>query len=130
MDEVEVARYIAFKDKPETPQERKHKDAMKEQKGALIEALHQKCKCAPALLSRTPSSVCPVRNPAARPVIRSCTGRWAGECRGGQVFRQCSPSTHSRTNAHMHADDTIRTCARPHACSVIPRIVVPCGRWM
>ena len=48
VDQVEVARYIAFKDKPETAAERKHKDAMKDQKAALIEALHQKCKCASA----------------------------------------------------------------------------------
>lgn len=75
VDEVEVARYIAFKDKPETAEERKHKDVMKEQKGALIEALHQKCKCGPPLLSHTPCAPGGVPQEGRASVEVSCAVR-------------------------------------------------------
>lgn len=56
IDQVAVAQYIAFKDKPQTPEEKKARSELKEQKSALIEALHIKCKCASVHL--LPVSVC------------------------------------------------------------------------
>eukprot|EP00892_Ulva_mutabilis_P003276 jgi/Ulvmu1/131/UM001_0135.1 len=59
VDEVEVARYMAWKDKPETAEERKHKETMKEQKGALIDALHHKCKALDVLCKLSPDAAEP-----------------------------------------------------------------------
>jgi hypothetical protein len=44
IDEVAVAQYIAFKNKPETPEEKRQHAALKEQKAALLEALDVKCR--------------------------------------------------------------------------------------
>lgn len=60
MDEVEVARFVAWKDKAETPEEKNHKETMKEQKAALIEALHQKCKCVPLVATPPDGPPCTV----------------------------------------------------------------------
>lgn len=46
IDQVAVAQYIAFKNKPETLEEKKVRADMKEQKAALIEALNTKCRYA------------------------------------------------------------------------------------
>ena len=44
VDEVAVAQFIAFKNKPQTAEERRARADMKEQKAALIEALNAKCR--------------------------------------------------------------------------------------
>jgi hypothetical protein len=45
IDEVEVARYMAWQDTAETPAERRRKADLKGQKEALVDALHLKCRC-------------------------------------------------------------------------------------
>ena len=46
IDDVEVARYVAFKDTAQTAAERTRKAELKKQKEALVQALHTQCKCA------------------------------------------------------------------------------------
>ena len=44
IDEVAVAQFIAFKNKPQTAEERRARADLKEQKAALLEALTAKCR--------------------------------------------------------------------------------------
>jgi hypothetical protein len=61
IDQVAVAQFIAFKDKPQTPEEKKARADLKEQKSALFSALHMKCKCAAP--HTWPHDACRVQHP-------------------------------------------------------------------
>lgn len=50
VDEVAVAQFVAWRDAAETAAEKARKKEMKGQKDALVSALHNRCKCAPARL--------------------------------------------------------------------------------